>query len=148
MAQARRLYSATGDTGGITDYADPTVRVGFKEVDDALSHISESGTHVYRVGLSTLLLDSSEDGINQGVQEAREAFSNLPSVQPIIETAGLLAQFTALAPCSGLANERVFLTLQENAADFFSLGRALERLEQTHVSATEPLGWFNFGEPL
>ena len=121
MAQARRLYSATGDSGGITDYADPTVRVGFKEVDDALSHISESGTHVYHVGLSLLLLDSSENGINQAVQEARDAFTNLPSVQPIVETAGLLTQFVNLAPCSGFANERVFLTLQENAADFFPL---------------------------
>ena len=45
----------------------------------------------------------------------------MPSVQPIVETAGLLTQFTALAPCSGLTNERVFLTLQENAADFFPL---------------------------
>lgn len=121
MSQARRLYSATGDTGGITDYADPTVRVGFKEVDDALSHMSETGTHVYRVGLSMVLLDSSEHGIQQGLQEAREAFTNLPSVQPIVETAGLLTQFLALAPCSGQTNERVFLTLQENAADFFPL---------------------------
>ena len=121
MAQARRLYSATGDTGGITDYADPTVRVGFKEVDDALSYMSETGTHVYRVGLSMLLLDSSEDGIDQAVQEARDAFTNLPSVQPIVETAGLLTQFIHLAPCSGQANERVYLTLQENAADFFPL---------------------------
>ena len=124
MSQARRLYSATGDTGGITDYADPTVRVGFKEVDDALSHISESGTHVYRVGLSVLLLDPSESGVDQAVQEARDAFTNLPSVQPIVETAGLLTQFTALAPCSGQTNERVFLTLQENAADFFPLDAA------------------------
>ncbi len=121
MAQARRLHSATGDTGGLTDYADPTVRVGFKEVDEALSHMSETGTHVFRVGLSLLLLDSSEDGIQQGMQEARAAFTNLPSVQPIVETAGLLTQFTALAPCSGQTTERVFLTLEENAADFFPL---------------------------
>lgn len=121
MAQARRLYSATGDTGGLTDYADPTVRVGFREVDDALSHLSESGSHVYRVGLSVLLLDTTQEGLKQGVQETKEAFTHLPSVQPLVETAGLLTQFKALAPCSGQTNERVFLTLQENAADFFPL---------------------------
>ena len=121
MAQARRLYAATGDTGGLTDYTDPTVRVGFKELDDALSHVSETGTHVYRVGLSMMLLDTTEEGIRNGTQEAVEAFTHLPSVQPIVETAGLFKQFTALAPCSGQTNERVFLTLQENAADFFPL---------------------------
>ncbi|MCA9839205.1 MAG: ATP-binding protein [Trueperaceae bacterium] len=121
MTQARRLYSATGDTGGLTDYADPNVRVGFKEVDDALSHVSESGTHVYRVGVSMLLLEPEQDRLKKGLDEARDAFIQLPGVQPIVETAGLLTQFKALAPCSGLCNERMFLTLQENAADFFPL---------------------------
>lgn len=121
MAQARRLYAATGDTGGLTDYTDPTVRVGFKELDDALSHVSETGTHVYRVGLSMTLLDTTEEGIRRGTQEAVEAFTQLPGVKPIVETAGLFKQFVALAPCSGRVNERVFLTLQENAADFFPL---------------------------
>lgn len=121
MAQARRLHAATGDTGGLSDYADPAVRVGFKEMDEALSHMSETGSHVFRVGLSLLLLDTSEEGLRQGAQEARAAFANLPGVLPIVETAGLLTQFVALAPCSGRTNERSFLTLQENAADFFPL---------------------------
>ena len=140
MAQARKLYSATGDTGGITDYADPNVRVGFKEVDEALSHVSESGNHVYRVGVSSLVLDISESGAQKGAREAQEAFAALPGVQPILETAGLLTQFIALAPCSGQTNERSFLTLQENAADFFPLGCPLARSEQTCLTRMEPLG--------
>jgi conjugal transfer ATP-binding protein TraC len=121
MAQARRLYAATGDTGGLTDYTDPSVRVGFREVDDALSHMSSSGARVYRVGLSLLLFEEDDETCRKSTREVHTAFGSLGGAQAILETAGLFTQFVTLAPGSGRANERTFLTLQENAADFFPL---------------------------
>jgi conjugal transfer ATP-binding protein TraC len=121
MGQARRLYSATTMRGGFTDYSDPTVRRGFYEVDEALSEATMSGSHVFRVGLSMLLLDKSLDGVKEGTQEAINKLAHLPGARSVVESAGLMKQFLELAPFSGGVNERNFLTFEENAADFFPL---------------------------
>jgi conjugal transfer ATP-binding protein TraC len=121
MSQARRLYSATTMRGGITDYSDPSVRRGFHEVDEALSEATMSGSHVFRVGVSMLLLDKSLENVKDGTQEAINKLAHLPGARPIVESAGLMTQFMALAPFGGGTNERNFLTFEENAADFFPL---------------------------
>lgn len=121
MGQARRLYSATGDTGGPTDYADPSVRVGFAETDEALAQISRTGSHVFKMGLTMLILDHDLKGAKEGIQETISAFGQMPGVVPIVESAGLFTQFRALAPLSGGTNERTFATLEENATDFFPM---------------------------
>jgi conjugal transfer ATP-binding protein TraC len=121
MSQARRLYSATTMRGGITDYSDPTVRRGFYEVDEALSEATMSGSHVFRVGVSMLLLDKSLENVKDGMQQAINKLAHLPGARSVVESAGLMTQFLALAPFGGGMNERNFLTFEENAADFFPL---------------------------
>ncbi len=119
MNQARRLYSATTMRGGFTDYSDPSMRQGFHEVDEALSEASLSGSHVYRVGVTMALMDKTLEGVKEGMQDATNKLAHLPGAQGIIESAGLMTQYLALAPFSGGTNERTFLTFEENAADFF-----------------------------
>ena len=121
MTQARRLYSATTMRGGFTDYSDPSVRRGFHEVDEALSEASISGSHVYRVGVSLVLMDKTLEGVKDGMQDAVNKLAHIPGAQGIIESAGLMKQFLELAPFSGGTNERTFLTFEENAADFFPI---------------------------
>jgi conjugal transfer ATP-binding protein TraC len=121
MSQARRLYSATTMRGGFTDYSDPTVRRGFYEVDEALSEATMSGSHVFRVGVSMVLLDKSLENVKDGMQQAINKLAHLPGARSVVESAGLMTQFLALAPFGGGTNERNFLTFEENAADFFPL---------------------------
>ena len=121
MTQARRLYSATTMRGGFTDYSDPSVRRGFHEVDEALSEASMSGSHVYRVGMSMVILDKSLEGVKEGMQDAINKLAHIPGAQGVVESAGLMTQYLSLAPFSGTTNERTFLTFEENAADFFPI---------------------------
>jgi conjugal transfer ATP-binding protein TraC len=118
-AQARRLYAQTQESGPVTDYVDPRVRVGFGETDSALQHAYGAGSHLFRVGVSVVLLGEELEGVREAARRTVDAFSQMHGLKAVVESAGLWKQFVALAPFSGMENERVFRMFEENAADFF-----------------------------
>ncbi len=118
-AKARRLYSASTDEGPLTDYVDPRVRVGLGEADAGLQHAYSSGSHLFQVGASVVVLAPDLEAGRAAAHRVLNAFSQLHGVKAVIETAGLWQQFLALAPCSGRVNERLYRVFEENAADFF-----------------------------
>lgn len=117
MAQARRLHAASGDSGGFSDYADPEVRVGASQTDEALLERSLTGSHAFDVGLGLVLQGTSLAEVNAASEAAVGAFAQWPGVNAVVESVGLLTQFLKLAPLSGGANERLCLCFEENAAD-------------------------------
>ena len=119
--KARRFQSAESDTGGFTDHIDAGVRAGAEETDDAVMQVTRSGSHLFQVGMSALLLSRDRESLRQRMEMAVSAFAQLPGVTPYQEGVALLEQFYALAPFSGRSNERMHLCLEENAADFVPL---------------------------
>lgn len=117
--QARRLYSVSTDEAPITDYVDPRVRVGLDDADTGLQHAYSSGSHLFRVGASVVILARDLETVRASAHRTLNAFGQLHGVKAVMETAGLWHQFVALAPCSGRVNERLYRAFEENAADFF-----------------------------
>lgn len=117
--KARRLYSASTDEGPVTDYVDPRVRVGLSDADIGLQHAYSTGSHLFRVGVSVVVMARDLEPVRAAADQTRDAFGQLHGVKAVTETAGLWQQFITLAPCSGRANERLYRVFEENAADFF-----------------------------
>lgn len=114
-ARARRYYAAS-QSG---TYVDPNVRVGQVETEGAITHISQTGDHVFQVGVSLVLLDRERKGLERRITQAVSALSAVPGnpFRPLRN--GLLAPWLNLAPFSGgQSEERVYL-LETNAAHFF-----------------------------
>lgn len=118
-AKARRFRSAEEDSGGFTSYVDASVRAGAAESDQAMMSVVQTGSHLYRLGMTVILAHPEREGLRRQMEAASSALARLPGVTPYQEGVALLEQFYALAPCAGRANERLHLVLEENAADFF-----------------------------
>jgi conjugal transfer ATP-binding protein TraC len=114
-ARARRYYSAS-QSG---TYVDPNVRVGQVETEGAITHISQTGDHVFQVGVSLVLLDRSREGLEGRISQAMSHLSKVPGSPFRVLRNGLLTPWLTLAPFSGgVAEEKVYL-LETNAAHFF-----------------------------
>jgi conjugal transfer ATP-binding protein TraC len=118
-AQARRLYAQTQEPGPFSDYVDPRARVGLGEVDQGLQHTYATGSHVFRVGISVVLVGEELEDVREAARRTVDAFSQMHGLKAVVESAGLMRQWLQLAPYSGGENERVFRVFEENAADFF-----------------------------
>ncbi len=113
-ARARRYYAAS-QSG---TYVDPNVRVGQAETEGAITHISQTGDHVFQVGVSLVLLDRDRRALEGRIAQAMSALSKVPGNPFRVLRNGLLTPWLNLAPLSGgLAEERVYL-LETNAAHF------------------------------
>ena len=119
-AHARRLYAVQGDKEQpITDYVDPQVRVGLAEADQALQDIYRGASHVYRWGLSVVLLEDEREDLQRAVDDATSALSVLQCPKPVREREALWTQWLALSPLSGRSSQRLYRLLDVNAADLF-----------------------------
>jgi len=114
-ARARRYYAAT-QSG---TYVDPNVRVGQEETEGAITHISQTGDHVFQVGVSLILLDRDRRRLEGRISQAMSALAQVPGNPFRVLRNGLLSPWLNLAPFSGrVAEEKVYL-LETNAAHFF-----------------------------
>ena len=116
--RARRMTAAANDPGDFTDYADPGNRVGASEADSALIYATQHGSHFFKVGLSLLLLSPEHKALEESVESAIDALTQLPGARYVRETFGLMEQLLNLSPGSGRPNDRMFQTLEENATAF------------------------------
>ena len=116
--RARRMTAAAADPGELTDYSDPENRVGASEADSALIHTTQTGSHFFKVGLSLLLLSPDYPLLEENIESAINALTQLPGVRYTRETFGLMEQLLNLSPGSGRINDRLFQTLEENATAF------------------------------
>ena len=114
-ARARRYYSAS-QSG---TYVDPNVRVGQVETEGAITHVSQTGDHIFQVGASLILLERDRQVLEERVSQAVSTLSQVPGNPFRVLRNGLLAPWLTLAPFSGgIAEEKVYL-LETNAAHFF-----------------------------
>lgn len=116
--KARRMTAAANDPGDLTDYSDPENRLGASETDGALMHVTQTGAHIFKVGLSIIMRQTDHPMLEEAVQYATGALTQLPGVTYTRENFGLLQQYLNLSPGSGEMNDRVFQTLEENATAF------------------------------
>lgn len=117
-SRARRMTAAANDPGEFTDYADPENRVGASEADAALIHTTQTGSHVFKLGLSVMVQAEAHDDLQESVERTISALTQMPGVRYARETFGLLEQYLNLSPGSGEPNDRQFQTLEENATAF------------------------------
>ena len=120
-ARARRLYAATGSAAELTDYDDPRARLGASEADQAALHAYVTGSHLFRTGLSVVLLAREWEEYDEALRRTADAFVQMNGARACVETAALFTQYVNLAPFSGRANERLHRVFSENAADLFPM---------------------------
>lgn len=116
--RARRMTAAASDPGDLTDYADPENRVGASEADAALIHVTQTGAHFFKVGMSVIVQDTTYEGLEAAVEITVGELTKMPGLRYTRETFGLFEQYMNLSPGSGKSNDRTFQTLEENATAF------------------------------
>jgi conjugal transfer ATP-binding protein TraC len=115
-AKAKRAYAARW-SNIVSDREDPRSRVVSDELEGIIQRLHASATRVFRVGAAMTLAEPTEDAARAAARHALDAFHQIPGVDAVVESGGLMTQFVSLAPFSGRSNVRLFKCLTENAAD-------------------------------
>ncbi len=115
-AKAKRAYAARW-SNIVSDREDPRSRVVSEELEGIIQRLHSSATRVFRVGAAVVLAEATEEAARAAARHALDAFHQIPGVDAVVESGGLMQQFVQLAPFSGQSNVRLFKCLTENAAD-------------------------------
>lgn len=117
-ARARRFYAASANT---ETYVDPNVLVGQKETEGAIAHISQTGDHVYRVGVALVLIEREREALERRASQIVGKLSEIPG-NPFRQLKnGLFEPWKSRAPFSGGTSDEVVSLLESNAADLVPL---------------------------
>ncbi len=115
-AKAKRAYAARW-SNIVSDREDPRSRVVSEELEGIIQRLHSSATRVFRVGAAVVLAEPTEEAARAAARHALDAFHQIPGVDAVVESGGLMQQFVQLAPFAGRSNIRLFKCLTENAAD-------------------------------
>ena len=119
--RARRYASTASDT--TMAYVDPNVKVGLRETDEALQHISLTGDHVFEVGLAVVLVGRELEDLEDRTARLQSSLSQaLPGCRLYPVTFGQFGAWLDLLPCGGGLNARRGVMLETNAAHYFPAG--------------------------
>lgn len=117
-ARARRFYAASANT---ETYVDPNILVGQKETEGAIAHISQTGDHVYRVGVALILIEHEREALERRASQVVGRLSEIPG-NPFRQLKnGLFEPWKSRAPFSGGMSDEVVSLLESNAADLVPL---------------------------
>ena len=129
-ARARRFYAASANT---ETYVDPNVVIGQQETEGAIAHISQTGDHVYRVGVSLILIEREREALERRASQVVGRLSEIPG-NPFRQLKnGLFEPWKNRAPFSGGISDEVVSLLESNAADLVPLTGAWKGHDQPVV---------------
>jgi hypothetical protein len=111
----RGFTSATGDD------VDPTNESSFNTYRQAIGHMNDDNSHVYRVGLSMFIYARELAEAEHWLEQAQVMASEMQGAKFMRERVGLSKRFRKLAPFAGGISDVADLVFQENAADFVPL---------------------------
>lgn len=113
QTQARRFYALANSSGP----PDPSARVGLRETEAVLEHLTATGDHVFKTGIGVVLVGRSPGQLERLKEAVISAFSHFPGALPVTGAYQNYFQYFALLPFSGRLNEFAFKVLESNAAD-------------------------------
>jgi len=117
-ARARRFYAASANT---ETYVDPNILVGQRETEGAIQHISQTGDHVYRVGVALILIEKEREALERRASQVVGKLSEIPG-NPFRQLRnGLFEPWKSRAPFGGGMSDEVVSLLESNAADLIPL---------------------------
>ncbi|ADH62438.1 type IV secretory pathway VirB4 component, ATPase TraC [Allomeiothermus silvanus DSM 9946] len=117
-ARARRFYAASANT---ETYVDPNILVGQRESEGAIAHISQTGDHVYRVGVALILIEHEREALERRASQVVGRLAEIPG-NPFRQLKnGLFEPWKSRAPFSGGTSDEVVSLLESNAADLVPL---------------------------
>lgn len=129
-ARARRFYAASQNT---ETYVDPNILVGQRETEGAIAHISQTGDHVYRVGVSLILIEREREALERRASQVVGKLAEIPG-NPFRQLRnGLFEPWRSRAPFGGGMSDEVVSLLEHNAADLVPLTGAWKGHEQAVV---------------
>ncbi|WP_036218101.1 TraC family protein [Calidithermus chliarophilus] len=129
-ARARRFYAASANT---ETYVDPNIIVGQKETEGAIAHISQTGDHVYRVGVALVLIEREREVLERRASQIVGKLSEIPG-NPFRQLKnGLFEPWKSRAPFGGGTSDEVVSLLESNAADLVPLTGAWRGHERAVV---------------
>lgn len=140
LGRSNRLASAS-NARGFTTMSDPGTAENSAQLEAGLRQIERVGSHVFKAGVSIVLLHPTLEGVREAAQDAMNKFTALPGVKVIDEHVGLWTRFVELSPFSGRTNRHVFKTFEEVGdapadTDTKVLGRKLALQLQNWVGET------------
>jgi len=113
QTQARKFYALANSSGP----PDPSARVGLRETEQVIEHLTATGDHVFKTGIGLVLIGRTPSGLQQLKEAVVSAFSYFPGSLPVTGAFQNYFQYFALLPFSGRINEFAFKMLESNAAD-------------------------------
>lgn len=117
-ARARRFYAASANS---ETYVDPNILVGQKETEGAIQHISQTGDHVYRVGVGLVLIEKEREALERRASQVVGRLAEIPG-NPFRQLKnGLFEPWKSRAPFGGGTSDEVVSLLESNAADLIPL---------------------------
>jgi conjugal transfer ATP-binding protein TraC len=129
-ARARRFYAASANT---ETYVDPNILVGQQETEGAIAHISQTGDHVYRVGVALILIEREREALERRSSQVVGRLSEVPG-NPFRQLRnGLFEPWKSRAPFGGGMSDEVVSLLESNAADLVPLTGAWKGHEKPVV---------------
>lgn len=116
--RARRFYAAAANPD---TYVDPNIRVGQIETEGAIQHISQTGDHVFRIGVSLILIEKKWESLERRMSQVMGRLAEIPG-NPFRQLRnGVFEPWKTRAPFCGGVNDEVVSLLEYNAADFLPL---------------------------
>ncbi|MDR6218516.1 TraC family protein [Deinococcus soli (ex Cha et al. 2016)] len=118
--QARQFNAtATDETVG---YIDPNVKVGLRETEGVLEHMSLTGQHVFSTGVALVLVAREQEELQYMQERSIAALSSMGGVMPVVgNVQNVTLYLEELMPFGGTRNSFKFKAMEENSADFFPL---------------------------
>jgi conjugal transfer ATP-binding protein TraC len=117
-ARARRFYAAASNT---ETYVDPNVRVGHQETEGAIQHISQTGDHVFQVGVALIAIERTASDLERRTNQIAGKLAEIPG-NPFRQLRnGLFEPWRLRAPFSGQSSDEMVSLLESNAADLVPL---------------------------
>ena len=112
---------------------DPNILVGQRETEGAIVHISQTGDHVYRVGVALVLIEREREVLERRASQVVGRLSEIPG-NPFRQLKnGLFEPWKSRAPFSGGMSDEVVSLLEYNAADLVPLTGAWRGHERAVV---------------
>lgn len=113
QTQARKFYALANSSGP----PDPSARVGLRETEQVIEHLTSTGDHVFKTGIGMVLIGRTPAQLERLKEAVISAFSHFPGALPVTGAYQNYFQYFALLPLGGRMNEFAFKVLESNAAD-------------------------------
>lgn len=95
--------------------------IRYRELNELLDEIYHQHKKLATISLNVIIYDTDIERLNEKINRATLAFSNIDKSQPVLETLDILPIFTSCLPGNSVENYHRLLVKTSNAAQFINI---------------------------